>query len=222
MPIPTAGYPVAGIAAPAVPPTPLTPAGSTANALVTTGFIPEIWSAKLVEKFYASTVLSAISNTDYEGEIQNQGDRVRIRTKPSITIKDYQADGLLGLDRPSGGQIELYIGIGKYFSLILDDVMEVQSDLNMLSMWSDDAAQQLKIVVDRDVLGGIVNGAHAKNRGATAGVISSTTGNPLNLGIKGTPFRAACPTAVRLAFLMCCSSWSGLDEQNIPGRDVGW
>ena len=25
----------------------------------------EIWSAKLVEKFYASTVLSAISNTDY-------------------------------------------------------------------------------------------------------------------------------------------------------------
>jgi hypothetical protein len=26
----------------------------------------EIWSAKLVEKFYASTVLSAISNTDYK------------------------------------------------------------------------------------------------------------------------------------------------------------
>jgi hypothetical protein len=139
MPIPTTSYPVAGIAAPAVPPTPLTPVGSTANTLVTTGFIPEIWSAKLVEKFYASTVLSAITNTDYEGEIQNYGDRVKIRTKPTITIKDYQADGLLGLERPSGGQIELYIGIGKYFSLILDDVMEVQSDLNLLSMWSDDS-----------------------------------------------------------------------------------
>ena len=74
----------------------------------------------------------AICNTDYEGEIQNQGDRVKIRTKPTITIRDYLADGLLGLDRPSGGQVELYIGIGKYFSLILDDVMEVQSDLNLL------------------------------------------------------------------------------------------
>ena len=122
-------------------------------------------------------------NTDYEGEIQNQGDRVKIRTKPTITIRDYLADGLLGLDRPSGGSVELYIGIGKYFSLILDDVMEVQSDLNLLSMWSDDAAQQLKIVVDRDVLGGIVGRRAAKNKGATAGIIS---GN-INLGIKGTP-----------------------------------
>jgi hypothetical protein len=34
--------------------------------------------------------------------------------------------------------------------------MEIQSDLNVLSMWSDDAAQQLKITVDQDVLGGIV------------------------------------------------------------------
>src|SRR5262252_11123936 len=111
------------------------------------------------------------------------GDRVKIRTKPTIQIRDYLADGLLGLDRPSGNSVELYIGSGIYFSLILDDVMEVQSDLNILSMWSDDAAQQMKIYVDRDVLGSIVNGAAAANRGATAGVIS---GN-LNLGIKGTP-----------------------------------
>ncbi len=56
-------FPVAGAAT--TPP--VYPAGSTANALGTNGFIPEIWSGKLVEKFYAATVLSAISNTDYEG-----------------------------------------------------------------------------------------------------------------------------------------------------------
>src|SRR6478609_3575982 len=87
----------------------------TGSSLQSTGFIPEIWSGKLVEKFYASTVLAAISNTDYEGEIKNKGDRVKIRTKPTITIKDYKSDGLLGLDRPTGGNIELYIGNGKYF-----------------------------------------------------------------------------------------------------------
>jgi hypothetical protein len=134
MAIPTAGF---GVATSGTTP-PLTPVGSTANTLQSTGFIPEIWSAKLVEKFYASTVLSAISNTDYEGEIANMSDRVKIRTKPTITIRPYLADGLLGLDRPSGGSVELYIGNGYYFSLILDDVMEVQSDLNLLSMWSDD------------------------------------------------------------------------------------
>src|SRR4051812_11481285 len=179
MPIPTTSF---GIATAGSTP-PLTPVGSLANTLQASGFIPEIWSAKLIEKFYASTVLSAISNTDYEGEIQNMGDRVKIRTKPTIQIRDYLADGLLGLDRPSGGSVELFIGIGKYFSLILDDVMEVQSDLNVLSMWSDDAAQQLKIVVDRDVLGGITAKANTKNMNDLAGAIS---GN-INLGKKGTP-----------------------------------
>lgn len=30
-------------------------------------FIPEVWSSKLIEKYYDNTVLSAISNTNYEG-----------------------------------------------------------------------------------------------------------------------------------------------------------
>jgi hypothetical protein len=112
----------------------------------------------------------------------------------------------------------LYIGIGKYFSLILDDVMEVQSDLNLLSMWSDDAAQQLKIVVDRDVLGGIVGGAAAANKGATAGAIS---GN-INLGIKGTPItmvgrQANPPVAGQIEIIdVLLRLGQCLDEQNIP------
>jgi hypothetical protein len=211
MAIPSAGFP--GATSGSTPP--LTPVGSTGNLLQSTGFIPEIWSAKLVEKFYASTVLSAISNTDYEGEIQNMGDRVKIRTKPTITIRNYSADGLLGLDRPTGGSVELYIGNGKYFSLILDDVMEVQSDLNILSMWSDDAAQQLKIQIDMDVLDGIVGGANAKNRGATAGNLS---GN-LNLGIKGTPItvvgQGATTGQVNLIDLILRMGQC-LDEFNIP------
>ena len=83
------------------------PSGSTGNGLAAAGFIPEIWSGKLVEKFYNSTVLAAISNTDYQGEIKNQGDTVHIRTKPTITINDYRADGELSLERPVGGTVDL-------------------------------------------------------------------------------------------------------------------
>ena len=85
----------------------LYPSGGTANTLQATGYIPELWSGKLIEKFYASTVLSAISNTDYEGEIKTQGDRVKIRTKPTITISNYSADMQLNLQRPSGNTVEL-------------------------------------------------------------------------------------------------------------------
>lgn len=39
---------------------------ATGNGLSGT-YIPEIWSGKLLEKFYAATVFAAIANTDYEG-----------------------------------------------------------------------------------------------------------------------------------------------------------
>jgi hypothetical protein len=193
---------------------PIYPTGSSSNNLSSTGFIPEIWSGKLVEKFYASTVLAAISNTDYEGEIKNQGDKVKIRTKPTITISNYLADGLLSLQRPTGNVIELNVDKGKYFNTILDDVMDVQSDLNLLSMWSDDAAEQMKITIDTDVLSGILGGAASQNRGTTAGKIS---GN-INLGVTTTPLSATAVAASGKVDILSILLRLGqaLDEQNIP------
>jgi hypothetical protein len=76
------------------------------------------------------------------------------------------------------------------------------------------AAQQLKITVDRDVLGGITDGSALKNRGGSAGVIS---GN-LNLGFKGTPVTVnAAPTAGQVGILdILLRLGQALDEQNIP------
>lgn len=195
---------------------PIYPVGSASNGLEAAGFIPEIWSGKLIEKFYSATVLAAISNTDYEGEIKAFGDTVKIRTKPTVTIKDYRADGLLELERPKGSVVDLNIDKGKYFNTILDDVMEVQSDLNNMSMWADDASEQMKIVVDTEVLTGLLNQATAvTNRGTTAGRISID----INLGATTTPLAVVADDAsvgevdvidviLRLGQV--------LDEQNIP------
>ena len=204
-------FPIAGNAT--TPP--LYPMGGTANSLQATGFIPEIWSGKLIEKFYASTVLSAISNTDYQGEIANQGDKVKIRTKPTISIKNYLADSDLAIDRPSGNLVELTIDRGKYFNLALDDVMEVQSDLNLMSMWSDDAGEQFKITIDTDVLANILGQAASTNRGATAGAVS---GN-LNLGTYASPLSlvSRSPSAGQIEVLdVLLRLGQALDEQNIP------
>jgi hypothetical protein len=178
--------------------------------------IPEIWSGKLLEKFYASTVLAAISNTAYEGEIKNQGDTVHIRTKPTITINDYLADGGIVVERPSSNIIDLLINNGKYFATILDDVMEVQSDINLLGIWSDDAAQQMKIKIDTMVLLGILGQANAANQGATAGKISAN----INLGATGTPIAMSTLTGTPASSVsvldVLLRMGQTLDEQNIP------
>jgi hypothetical protein len=189
----------------------LTPAPAYSHTV-----IPEIWSGKLIEKFYASTVLAAISNPAYEGEIKNQGDTVHIRTKPTITINDYLADGGIVVERPSSNIVDLLINKGKYFATILDDVMETQSDLNLLGMWSDDASQQMKIKIDADVLLGILGQADAANRGTTAGKVSAN----INLGVTGTPVaisRLTGTPASSVSILdMLLRMGQSLDEQNVP------
>jgi hypothetical protein len=194
---------------------PIYPTGGSGNQLSADGFIPEIWSGKLVEKFYDSTVLAAIANTDYEGEIKNQGDKVIIRTKPTVTIKDYNADGALELERPRGSNVNLNIDKGKYFNTILDDVMDVQSDLNNLNLWSEDAAQQMKIVIDGDVLLGLLDTPHADNRGTTAGRISGD----VNLGATTTPLAVVArdPGVGEVEVLdVLLRLGQVLDEMNIP------
>lgn len=184
------------------------PSPAYAGTPATGVFIPEIWSGKLIEKFYAATVLAAIANTDYEGEIRNMGDTVKIRTKPTITIRDYQVDSALVVERPSSSTVELTINKAKYFNEVLDDVNELQADLDLLSMWADDAAEQMKITIDTGVLGTIDAGVVAVNKGNTAGRISQN----IVLGASGTP--AVVTPGNVLDYIVDLGTV--LDEQNIP------
>jgi len=172
-------------------------------------FIPAIWSGKILEKFYAATVIAAIANTDYEGEIKGQGDTVYIRQRPTITINAYEAEqSIMPAERPSSPLVELNIDKGFYFNTVLDDVMEIQSDLDQMSMWAEDASEQMKIKVDTEVLAYMAGDIDAANAGDTAGAIS---GN-INLG------KALAPVALTNANIIdnIVALGQVLDEQNIP------
>lgn len=171
-------------------------------------FIPELWSSKLVTKFYDATVLSAISNTDYEGEITQYGDKVIIRTVPDITIYDYEKGKDLTYDTPESPSTELVIDKGKHFSFTCDDVDAYQSDLELMGKWSNDASEQMKIAVDTDVLGDIYGSVAAENTGATAGKIS---GN-INLGAAGAPLSITKDNI--LDYIVDLGTV--LDEQSVP------
>ena len=146
-------------------------------------FIPEIWSGKLIENFYDATVLAAISNTDYEGEIRQYGDTVNIRTTPEITIRDYVKGQTLTVENPDKPKIQLVIDKGEYFACVEDDVDKVQSDINLMDTWSKDASERMKIKIDTRVLTDILPGVGSSNKGATAGEQSAS----FNLGTSVAP-----------------------------------
>jgi hypothetical protein len=106
----------------------------------TSKFIPELWSKKILKKYYTKTVFSQIANTDYEGEIRSFGDKVYIRTVPDVTTFAYQKGMTLPKQRPESADVELLIDQGRGWNVLLDDVDKVQSDLDLLNKWTDDAA----------------------------------------------------------------------------------
>jgi hypothetical protein len=171
-------------------------------------FIPTLWSSKLIAKFYAATIFGEIANTDYQGEISGQGDKVVINTVPTIAIRDYVVGQNLQYDVPVGSTVELLIDKGKYFGFRVNDVLEHQSKPNLMNVFSDDASQQMKVVIDRDVLLGVFDKGAAANMGATAGAISGA----YNLGTDTTPVNL---TGANILQLLTSLS-SVLDEQNVP------
>ena len=117
-------------------------------------FIPEIFSKLLQAKFYKQSVLPAISNTDYEGEISGQGDKVTIRTVPAVTINDYA--GTISTQELTTAKVELLIDQAKYYSFKVDDVLAAQADINLLEAASNDAAEGMRVAVETQVLSSVV------------------------------------------------------------------
>ena len=68
-------------------------------------FVPQIYSAKLQDKFYAASVVPAIANHNWEGEIMAFGDTVNIRKVPTITINDYSVNNAISYQDVSDEQI---------------------------------------------------------------------------------------------------------------------
>jgi len=179
-------------------------------------FIPTLWSGKLLAKFYQNTMLSEIANTDYEGELKNQGDTIRIRLAPTISISDYTAGMNLNYEVPTPIYQDMQVNKGKYFGVQVNDVLAYQSDMNLMNMFTEDAAKQLKIQIENEVFFNsfVTEGPAAANEGATAGAISAA----YNLGTDTAPVDQSSAANVLNAILRMSSV---LDEQNVP-EDGRW
>ena len=174
-----------------------------------TGYIPEVWAGKLIERWYNASVIAAITSTDYEGMIKSYGDNVIIRSEPLISVSDYKVGAPLTYDVPGSATVELTIDKAKSWAFTIDDIDKHQSDLNLMSIFADAASEQLKVVIDAAVLRQMKGTATAKNKGSTAGAIAGD----INLGVTATPVNVNTSNEVVNLIL---AMGQALDEQNAP------
>lgn len=172
------------------------------------GFIPQLYAPSMLVKYYAKTVMREICNTKYEGLIKDKGDKVIIRQRPTITIRDYEKGQDLESEAPTSAPVTLNIDKAKYYDFVIDDVDEKQVDIVLSPEFTDDASEQMRIAIDTQVFGGVYADAHASNAGATAGY----GGESFNLGATGAALAITSQNVIQtIEQVETC-----LDDLNVP------
>lgn len=104
-------------------------------------FRPEIWSAQLLVALRQALVYSAFINRDYEGEIAQAGDTVRITSIGRPTISSYVPNStVITPQQIQDSQRTLVVDQSDYFAFQVDDVDARQAKGNVIPQAMDEAA----------------------------------------------------------------------------------
>jgi len=115
-------------------------------------FLPSIYSKKVLNFFRKASVVEAITNTDYAGEISAYGDSVKIIKEPTITVYDYTRGSDTTQTKLTDQEITLVVDSAKAFKFIVDDIETNMSHVNFKEVASSSAAYSLKDAYDAAVL----------------------------------------------------------------------
>jgi hypothetical protein len=176
-------------------------------------FLPSVYSKKVLNFFRKSSVIEAITNTDYSGEISAYGDSVNIIKEPVISVSAYTRNTDTTETRLTDAETSLVVDSANAFKFIVDDIEKNMSHVNFKEVASSSAAYSLKDAYDAAVLATMFAGVPASSPNHILGSDSATdlgagvfdgAGN-IDLGQSETD---PLDVMARMARL--------LDEQNVP------
>lgn len=129
-------------------------------------FTPEVWSAQLLVNLHNSLVYGSdnVVNRDYQGEISQFGDTVRINALGGVNVSNYVKDTDFGSARQvlSSAQQALTIDQAKMFDFEIDDIDQAQNLPKVMSSAMREAAFALGNATD-GFLSGLINAAVPAN-----------------------------------------------------------
>lgn len=124
---------------------------------------PIKYSLKLVEILYNETLYTKITNTNYEGEIKNEGDRVRVRTLGRLTLSDYTKGLTLVAQELAPTYEDLIVDVLKYFKFVVDDVDKLQNDVDTINEYAQTSKRDMAESIDTNLLAYMAKNVHGAN-----------------------------------------------------------
>lgn len=143
-----------------------------------TRFRPEIWSATLLVATRKALVYAGpdMVNRDYEGDIEQAGDTVRITSIGDPTIGDYVPNStVISPEELTDAQRTMVVDQAKYFAFKVDDVDKRQAKGNVMTEAMTRAAYRMADTVDQYVAGFYTGVQSANTLGSTGSPIDIHT-----------------------------------------------
>lgn len=119
-------------------------------------FIPTVWAARLLSALEKSLVYgqSIVCNRDYEGEIREAGNTVKVASIGDVTIDDYTKDtDIADPQILTDSEQLLEIDQQKYFNFFVDSVDRAQQNVNTLDEAMRLAGYKLNDAADSYIAG---------------------------------------------------------------------
>lgn len=119
-------------------------------------FVPEIWSSRLLVAVRKQLIYAGptVVNRDYEGDISEAGDTVRITSVSRPAVGTYvPGSTVITPEKLTTGQRTLVVDQSKYWAFSIDDVDARQAKGGLVPQAMSEAAYALADVVDQYVAG---------------------------------------------------------------------
>ncbi|OKI47228.1 phage major capsid protein [Micromonospora sp. CB01531] len=143
-----------------------------------TRFRPEIWSAMLLVALRKALVYAGptVVNRDYEGEIVEAGDTVRITSVSRPSVGNYVPNQTnIVPEELTDAQRTMVVDQSKYFAFKVDDVDKRQAKGDVMPQAMNEAAYAVADVIDQYVANFYTNTAAANVIGSTGAPINTFT-----------------------------------------------
>ncbi len=124
---------------------------STPYSTTYSAFIPQIWSQKLSNMLEKNCVMMQCVNRNWEGEISQQGDKVKIITPADVEVSTLTGDSITYSSLTPTAK-ELVIDQKKFFAFKIDDVAKAQTNTDIMEAHLNNAKKAIEVVQDSYIL----------------------------------------------------------------------
>jgi hypothetical protein len=115
-------------------------------------FNAQKWSKKLVQKLNQTNVMLGLINRDWEGDLQNMGDTVKVRTFGSVTMGTWTKNGTISYQDLAPTVESFTVSDASYFAFKVDDVDAAQNDISALDGYTARAMVAINNAVEAKIL----------------------------------------------------------------------